>query len=45
MRDNRLVTKETKEDGGESKGRKRKRRESVSPLSRLIRRCGDGSNH
>ena len=32
-------------DGGLSVSRKRKRRESVSPLSRLIRRCRNGGNH
>ena len=31
------------EEGGESVSRKRKRRESVSPLSRLIKRCRNGS--
>ena len=46
MRENRPCNdRDEEEAGGESVGRKRKRRESVSPLSRLIRRCRDGSNH
>ena len=46
MRENRPCNdRDEEEAGGESVSRKRKRRESVSPLSRLIRRCRDGSNH
>ena len=46
MRENRPCNdRDEEEAGGESVGRKRKRRESVSPLSRLIRRCRNGSNH
>ena len=46
MRENRPCNdRDEEEDGGESVSRKRKRRESISLLSRLIRRCRDGSNH
>ena len=46
MRENRPCNdRDEEEAGGESVGRKRKRRDSVSPLSRLIRRCRDGSKH
>ena len=46
MRENRPCNdRDEGEAGGESVRRKRKRRESVSLCSRLIRRCRDGSNH
>ena len=46
MREDRPCNDRVEEkDGGESVSRKKKRREGVSLLSRLIRRCRDGSNH